>query len=137
MRQRRTGPARKTTTAAALALMALSLAGCMKPRLPDAPLFRGVEALDSARGAQLLRARLARAFPIGRPETGLPDYLRAQGMKTRRVPDTGLPGLPIYGEADVTDTGWPCTKGATVQWRADAAGVLRDLSVNYGANACL
>ena len=113
------------------------MAGC-SGRLPDTPLFRDVDAMDLKAGAQAVRTRLEHRYAVGRPEAGLAAYLRGQGMHVARTAKAGPTGvLRVRGEASARGVGKPCPKVAMVIWRADAAGVIRELSVLYEQAACV
>ena len=120
----------------ALACALAAVAAC-SDHLPRTPLFQGVETLDLNRGAQVIRSRVDRAFPVGHGEAGFEAYLRGQGMRTRRITEAAEAGLPIYGEASARGAGAPCPRVAMVIWRADRAGVIRSLKVLYEQATCV
>jgi hypothetical protein len=116
-----------------LGIMVIS---CGSSELPSTPLFEGLAEAGYDRGESLLRERIEERFKVGDSEAGLEDYLRSQGLTTTRVETSGAPGLPIYGESEAR-TGGSCGQVVHVNWRADEAGIIRDLVIDYADEGCL
>jgi len=108
-------------------------------RFPNTPLFAGLDKIEQAEDrGQFLQQRIEARYTPGQSSSGLREYLEAQGFKVTRYSKTSTaPGAPIYGRAEATGGSGSCKHVANVRWRADAAGVLRELKVSYGDSGCL
>lgn len=104
-------------------------------RFPPTPLFQGITNGDYEAGQRLLRQRIEKRYWVGRTEVGFESYLKSQGLATRRMTNSAAPDAPIYGEAEVRDTGI-CDQVVRVNWRADAQRTLSEIVVSYSSVGC-
>lgn len=116
--------------------LAAALAASASMKFPDTPLFDGVTKADFETGEQLVRSRVEQRFAVGRSEVGLEDYLRSQGLKTRRSTASLAPGTPIYGQSEARQGPGPCERVVLINWRADSQQIIRELVVNYQGTGC-
>jgi hypothetical protein len=115
----------------------LLLTGCSGQGLPATPLFAGLsrQASDHDR-EQLLARRIYARYQVGRPEGDLPAYLRSQGMAVDRKVVAGAED-PFAGVARIEQGIGICNRVGLISWRANPAGVLRELNVSYNVEHCL
>ena len=99
-------------------------------------LLGGLGRSREAQSKELAR-RLSERYAVGGPEMGLRAYLQAQHMRTRRVP-VEVGNAVIYGEARAYAAVFhDCNTVYFVQWRADAAGKLTELTADAQDSGCL
>jgi hypothetical protein len=116
--------------AATLFLMALAFAaGRMTLAVRIMPEIVATLPNDESQFSRELNARLRERFPVGTSQDKLIGYLIGANF---------VPDWPQHGEnaSQFTFAGLVCDRTAHVVWRADAAGILTDVSGSYESH-CL
>jgi hypothetical protein len=123
-------------TARSLLAFLFALPGCERSghsRLPDTPLFVGVEGADYSQGTRLIEDRLTARFPSGSSVRELRDYLRKEGLQVEPAAPSSTPNS---GVASVKYGGAVCGSQVRVSWEGDAAGKVRSIEALYSDTGC-
>lgn len=113
-------------------LAILATSACASPM---GPLLSGLDRLDYGEAELEFLSRLKPQYEIGKPEAGLAEYLRSQGMEvTRTRAEVG--NSVLAGQADRRIRAPFCPRVVHLLWRADNAGMITELDSTIDATDC-